>query len=160
MFFLSRCYLVPGASVGQNCGIKITAMTPQKTFRISLPALLFLAFLLSPLRSKENFSANGKQTFSIHLQADVESSSDHAFKFDFTLPIKNKKEKDTDHNNPDLLRHKRHTDEDKHELHHHHFDKSKSRKRIINMLTGLLLKIIITVSYFSILLCSYISLSH
>ena len=76
------------------------------------------------------------------------------------LPVNNKKEKDTDHNNPDLLRHKRHADEDRHELHHHHFDKSKSRKRIINMLTGLLLKIIIAVSYFSILLCSYISLSH
>ena len=160
MFFLSRCYLVPGASVGQNCGIKITAMTPQKFFRISLPTLLFLVSLLSPLRSKENFSANGKQTFSIHLQADVESSSDHAFKFDFTLPVKNKKEKDTDHNNPDLLRHKRHTDEDKHELHHHHFDKNKSRNRIINVLTGFFLKIIIAVSYFSILLCSYMSICH
>jgi len=160
MFFLRRCYLVPGASVRQNCGIKITAMTPQKIFRISLPALLFLAFLLSPLRSKENLSSNGKRTFSIHLQADGESSSDHAIQFDFSLPVNNKKQKDTDHNNPDLLRHKRHADEDRHELHHHHFDKSKSRKKIINMLTGLLLKIIIVVSYFSILLCSYVSLSH
>ena len=135
-------------------------MTPQKALRISLPALLLFVFLLSPLQSKENFSAKGKRAFSIHLQANGESSSDHAIKFDLTLPVNNKKEKDTDHNNPDLIRHKRHADEDRHDLHHHHFDKSKSRRRIINMLSGLLLKIIIVVSYFSILLCSYVSLCH
>ena len=135
-------------------------MTPQKALRISLPALLLFAFLLSPLRSKENLSAKGKRAFSIQLQADGESSSDHAIKFDLSLPVSNKKEKDTDHNNHDLVRHKRHADEDRHELHHHHFDKSKSRKRIINVLTGLLLKIIIIVSYFSILLCSYVSIGH
>ena len=135
-------------------------MTPQKTFRISLSAVLFLAFLLSPLRSKENLSANDKRTFSVHLQADGENSSDHAIKFDFTPPVNNKKEKDKEHHNPDLMRSKRHADEDRHEHHHHDFDKNKSKRKVINMLTSFLLKIIIAVSYFSILLCSYVSLSH
>ena len=135
-------------------------MTPQKALRTSLSAVLLLAFFLSPLRSNETRSANGKHTFSVHLQANGESSSDHGIKIDLTVPVNNKKQKDTDHNSPDLMKNKRHADEDKHEHHHHHFDKSKSRKRIINILTSLLLKIIIAVSYFSILLCSYVSICH
>ena len=135
-------------------------MTTQKALRISLPALFLLAFFLSPMHSNEKTSANNKRTFSIQLQANGESSSDHGITLDLTVPVNNKKEKDPDHKNPDMMRNKRHADEDRHEHHHHDFDKSKSRKRIINVLTGLLLKIIIAVSYFSILLCSYVSLSH
>ena len=134
-------------------------MTPQKALRTSLSALLLFAFLLSPLQSNETATANRKRTFSIHLQANEESSPDQDIKIDFSLPVNNKKGKDTDHN-PDLLRHKRHADEDRHELHHHHFDKNKSRRRIINMLTGFFLKIIIAVSYFSILLCTYMGIGH
>ena len=136
-------------------------MKPQKTFRISLSVVLFLAFLVSPIRSNETATANGKQSFSIHLQADAGSPSDRGIVIDLTLPVNNKKEKtkDTEHHH-DFLRHKRHADEDRHEPHHHHFDKCRSRKRIINLLTGCFLKIIIAVSYFSILLCSYMSISH
>ena len=135
-------------------------MTPQKALRISLPAVFLLVFFLSPMRSNEKTSANNKRTFSIQVQANGENSSDHGITLDLTLPVNNKKEKDPDHKSPDLMRNKRHVDEDRHEHHHHHFDKSKSRKRIINVATGLLLKIIIAVSYFSILLCSYVSISH
>ena len=136
-------------------------MTPQKALRTSLSAVLFSAFLLSPLQSYETVTTNGKRTFSIQLHADAENSSDQGIQIDFTLPVNgnHKKENDSDHN-PDLLRHKRHADEDKHEHHHHHFDKSKSRRRVANMLTSFFLKIIIAVSYFSILLCSYMSLCH
>ena len=135
-------------------------MTPQKALRISLPAVFVLAFFLSPLRSNERTSANSKRTFSIHLQANGGSSSDHGITLDLTVPVNNKKEKDADHHSPDLMRNKRHADEDRHEHHHHDFDKSKSRKKVINMLTSFLLKIIIAVSYFSILLCSYVSICH
>ena len=134
-------------------------MTTQKALRTSFSAILLSAFLLSPLHSNEAAIANRKKTFSIQLQANEESSSDKAINIDFSLPVNNKKGKDTDHN-PDLIRHKRHADEDKHDLHHHHFDKNKSRRRLINMLTSFFLKIIIVVSYFSILLCSYMSLGH
>ena len=134
-------------------------MTPQKALRTSLSALLFSAFLLSPLQSNETATANRKRTFSIQLQGNEGSSSDQSIKFDFSLPVNNKKDKDTDHN-PDLMRHRRHADEDKHEIHHHHFDKNKSRRKLVNMIMSFFLKIIIAVSYFSILLCSYLSLGH
>lgn len=136
-------------------------MKSQKTVRISLTALLFLAYLLSPLHSNETTASNDKRSFSIQLHTDEGSSPDPGIKIDLTLPVNNKKEKtkDTDHSH-EFLRHKRHADEDRHEPHHHHFDKGRSRKRIINVLTGFFLKIIIVVSYFSILLCSYMSIGH
>ena len=136
-------------------------MKSQKTFRISLAAALFLAFLLSPVNSNETAASNSKRTFSIQLQTDEGGASDHGIKIDLTLPVNNKKEKakDTDQHH-DFLRNKRHADEDRHEPHHHDFDKGRSRKRIINLLTGFFLKIIIAVSYFSILLCSYMGIGH
>ena len=136
-------------------------MTPQKALRNSLSAVLFFALLVSPFQSNETVTTSGKRTFSIQLQADAENSSDQGIQIDFTLPVNgnHKKENDSDHN-PDLLRHKRHADEDKHEHHHHHFDKSKSSRRVVNILMSFFLKIIIAVSYFSILLCSYMSLAH
>ena len=134
-------------------------MTTQKALRTSLSALLLSAFLFSPLQSNEAATANRKKTFSIQLQANEESTPGKTINFDFSQPVNNKKDRDTDHH-PDLMRHKRHADEDRHEIHHHHFDKNKSRRRLINMITGFFLKIIIAVSYFSILLCSYLSLGH
>ena len=151
--------LFQGHVQGKIWVIKLLIMTTQKALRTSLSALLFSAFLLSPLQSNEAGTANRKKTFSIQLQANEERSSDKSVNFDFSQPVNNKKDKDTDHN-PDLARHRRHADEDRHELHHHHFDKNKSRRRLINMITGFSLKIIIAVSYFSILLCSYMSLGH
>lgn len=137
-------------------------MKPQHNLRNILSTLLVLAFLVSPLESNETNSANDKRSFSIQLQADADRSSDQNIKIDFTtqVPVNNKKEKDGDHKIPDFLRHKRHADEDRHENHHHHFDKGKSRKKIINELSALSLKIIIAISYFSILLCSYMSICH
>lgn len=141
---------------------KLLIMTTQKALRTSLPAILFLAFLLSPIRSNETITANDKRTFDIQLHADAENSSDQGIKIDFTMPLNsnhNKKDKDSEHNH-DLQRHKRHADEDRHELHHHNFDKKKSRRRMMNLLLSFFLKIIIAVSYFSILLCSYMSIGH
>ena len=136
-------------------------MKPQTTFRISLAATIFSAFLLSPINSHETAASNSKQTFSVQVQADHGATPDQGIKLDLTLPVNNKKEKgkDTDHGH-EFLRNKRHADEDRHDNHHHNFDKGRSRRRIINVLTGYFLKIIIAVSYFSILLCSYMSITH
>ena len=150
--------LFQGHVRGKIWVIKLLTMTLQKALRTSLTAFLLSAFLLSPLQSNEAATANRKRTFSIQAQAN-DGSSDQAIKLDFSLPVNNKKGKETDHN-PDLIRHKRHADEDRHELHHHHFDRNKSRRRLINMITSFFLKIIIVISYFSILLCSYMSLCH
>jgi hypothetical protein len=59
-----------------------------------------------------------------------------------------------------MFRHKRHADEDRHDNHHHHFDKVKHKRKIVNLLSAWLLKIFIALSYFSILLCSYMSMYH
>lgn len=87
-----------------------------------------------------------------------EDAADRSINLDLSLPVNSKKQKENEHSGTDLIRHKRHADEDRHDNHHHHFDKVKHRKKIINLLSQLLLKIIIAISYFSILLCSYMSL--
>ena len=133
-------------------------MKLQKALRIILSAALFFTFLLSPIRSNPA-KTKDRRTSYIHVQVNEESSSGHSFKLDLTLPVNNKKEKENDHNNgADLFRHKRHADEDRHDHHHHDFDKLKHRKRIVRVLSALLLKIFIAISYFSILFCTYMSI--
>ena len=132
-------------------------MTPQKALRISLSIFLVFAFLFSPIRSNET-ETKDRRTFSIHPQVNEEGSPGHSFNLDLSIPVNSKREKENDHSGTDLFRHKRHADEDRHDNHHHHFDKVKHKKKIINLLSQLVLKIIIVISYFSILLCSYMSL--
>ena len=134
-------------------------MKPQTALRISLSVLLVFTFLHSSLRSNAT-EKKDRRTFSIHAQVNAAGSSDHSINLDLSLPVNSKKEKEKDHSGNDLFRHKRHADEDRHDHHHHHFDKVKHRKKIVNLLSAWLLKIIIALSYFSILLCSYMSLYH
>lgn len=134
-------------------------MKPQTTLRISLSTLLLFTLLLSPFTSKQATGTNDRRTFSIQI-VNAESSTDHTLKLDLTLPVNSKKEKDKDHQGSDLMRHKRHADEDRHDHHHHHFDKVKHKRKIVNILSAFFLKIIIAISYFSILLCSYMSITH
>lgn len=134
-------------------------MKPQTAIRISLSVLLVFTFLFNPLRSNAT-EKKDRRAFSVHMQVNGERSSDHDFNLDLSLPVNSKKEKEKDHSGSDLFRHKRHADEDRHDHHHHHFDKVKHKRKIVNLLSAWLLKIIIALSYFSILLCSYMSLYH
>ena len=134
-------------------------MKPQTALRISLSVLLVFTFLSTPLTSNAT-EKKDRRTFFVHTQVNGERSSDHDFNLDLSLPVNSKKEKEKDHSGNDLFRHKRHADEDRHDHHHHHFDKVKHRKKIVNLISAWLLKIIIALSYFSILLCSYMSLYH
>ena len=134
-------------------------MKPQISLRISLSVLLAFTFLFSSFRSNAT-EKKDRRTFSIHSQVNAERSSDHSINLDLSLPVNSKKEKEKDHSGTDLFRHKRHTDEDRHDHHHHHFDKVKHKRKIVNLLSAWLLKIFIALSYFSILLCSYMSLGH
>ena len=134
-------------------------MKPQTTLRIGIATFFILAFLFSPLRSNETKSKD-RRAFSIQTQVSAESSTGHDFHIDLNIPVNNKKEKENDHGKTDLFKGKRHADEDRHEHHHHHFDKVKHRKKVINILSKLLLKIFIAISYLSILLCTYMSICH
>ncbi len=134
-------------------------MKPQNAFRTSLSALLVLLYLLSPINSNET-GVRQRKVFSAQERVNTESSSDHSIKLDPTMPVSSRKEKEKEQQDPDLFRHKRHSDEDRHDHHHHHFDKIKHKRKIVHTISVLVFKIVIAVSYFSILLCSYMSLYH
>ena len=160
MFFLSRCYLVPGASVGQNCGIKITAMTPQKTFRISLAAIMISCFMLAPNSSSEAIRKSKKISFNTQQQVVDEGSSKQTNNIDLTTPLGNKKEKNNNNHNEDQPKAKHHSDEEKHKNHVYHYHRIKAKKKIHTTLLQLCLKIFIAISFISVLLCGYLSIGH
>ena len=161
MFFLSRCYLVPGAPVRQNCGIKITAMTPQKTFRISLAAIMICSFMLAPISSSEAIHKSKKISFNTQQQVVDEGSSKQTNNIDLTIPLGNKKEKEKNGNhNEDQPKAKHHSDEEKHKNHVYHYHRIKAKKKIHTTLLQLCLKIFIAISFISVLLCGYLSIGH
>ena len=161
MFFLSRCYLVPGASVGQNCGIKITAMSLQKTFRISLAAIMISCFMLAPNSSSEAIRKSKKISFNTQQQVGDEGSSKQTNNIDLTIPFGNKKEKEKNNNhNEDQQKAKHHPDEEKHKNHVYHYHRVKAKKKIHTTFLQLSLKIFIAISFISVLLCGYLSIGH
>ena len=160
MFFLSRCYLVPGAPVRQNCGIKITAMTPQKTFRISFAAIIITCFMLAPISSSEAIHKSKKISFNTQQQVVDEGSSKQANNIDLTTPLGNKKEKNNNNHNEDQPKAKHHSDEEKHKNHVYHYHRIKAKKKIHTTLLQLCLKIFIAISFISVLLCGYLSIGH
>ena len=159
MFFLSRCYLVPGAPVRQNCGIKITAMTTQKTFRISLAATMICFFMLTPISSSEAIHKSKKISFNTQQQVVDEGSSKQTNNIDLTIPLGNKKEKNGNHNE-DQPKAKHHSDEEKHKNHVYHYHRIKAKKKIHTTFLQLCLKIFIAISFISVLLCGYLSIGH
>jgi len=161
MFFLSRCYLVPGASVGQNCGTKITAMTLQKTFRIGLAAIMINCFLLAPISSSEAIYKSKRISFNTQQQVADEGSSKQTNNIDLTIPLGNKKEKEKNNNhNEDQPKAKHHPDEEKHKNHVYHYHRVKAKKKIHTTFLQLCLKIFIAISFISVLLCGYLSIGH
>jgi hypothetical protein len=162
MFFLSRCYLVPGAPLRQNCGIKITAMTPQKTFRISLAAIMICSFMLAPFSSSEAIHKSKKISFNTQQQVVDEGFSKQTNNIDLTIPLGNKKEKEKNSNkhSEDQPKAKHHPDEEKHKNHVYHYHRVKAKKKIHTAFLQLCLKIFIVISFISVLLCGYLSIGH
>ena len=159
MFFLSRCYLVPGALARKNCGIKITAMTTQKTFRISLAAILIGCFMLAPISSNEAINKSKRISFNTHQQVVDEGSSKHTGNIDLTIPDASKKEKNNK-GGDDHPKTRSHSEEEKHKNHLYHYHRVKARKKAHTTIICVILKIFIAVSYISVLLCGYLSIGH
>src|SRR5580765_6008547 len=161
MFFLSRCYLVPGASVRQNCGIKITTMTTQKTFRISFAAIMISCFVLAPISSSEAIQKSKMISFNTQQLVVDEGSSKQTNNIDLAIPLGNKKEKEKNGNhNEDQPKAKHHSDEEKHKNHVYHYHRIKAKKKIHTTFLQLSLKIFIAISFISVLLCGYLSIGH
>jgi hypothetical protein len=148
--------------VGQNCGIKITAMTPQKIFRISLAAIMTSCFVLAPISSSEAIQKSKRISFNIQQQVVDEGSSKQTNNIDLTIPLGNKKEKEKNSNKhgEDQPKAKHHADEEKHKNHVYHYHRVKAKKKIHTTFLQLCMKIFIAISFISVLLCGYMSIGH
>jgi hypothetical protein len=145
--------------VGQNCGIKITAMTPQKTFRISLAAIMISFFMLAPISSNEAIHKSKKISFNTQQQVVDEGSSKQTNNTDLTIPEANKKEKNSNRGD-DHPKTRHHSEEEKHKNHLYHYHRVKVRKKTHASIICIILKIIIAISYISVLLCGYMNIGH
>ena len=134
-------------------------MTTQKTFRISLAAIMIGCFILSPISSSEAISKSKKIAFNTHQQVVDEGSSKHTSNMDLTIPDANKKEK-SNKGGDDHPKTRSHSEEEKHKNHLYHYHRVKARKKTHTTIICVILKIFIAVSYISVLLCGYMSISH
>ena len=134
-------------------------MKPSKTFQISLAAIMIAAFMLAPLSSSEAVTKTKKNSFNTHLQMVDEGTSKHTSNIDLTIPGANKKEQGK-HRNDDQPKTRYHADEEKHKNHLYHYHRVKTKKKCHTTIICFFLKIFVAVSYFSVLLCGYMSISH
>ena len=134
-------------------------MKPQKTFRISLAAILITCFMLAPLTSSETVHRSKKISFNIQLPVVDEGSSKHTNNLDLTIPEGNKKEKNNNRDD-DQPKTRHHAEEEKHKNHLYHYHRIKAKKKNHITIICVVLKIIIAVSYISVLLCGYLNLGH
>jgi len=137
-------------------------MTPQKTFRISLAAIMISSFMLTPISSSEAIQKSKRVSFNIQQQVVDEGSSKQTNNIDLTIPLGNKKEKEKNSNkhSEDQPKAKHHSDEEKHKNHVYHYHRVKAKKKIHTTFLQLCLKIFIAISFISVLLCGYLSIGH
>jgi hypothetical protein len=135
-------------------------MTPQFKLRSSLTAILFFTFLISPMQSSEAGFTKKIHSFSTHLQAGAEGIDIPVKDLVPMVPVKDKKESGKEKSGHDTQKSRHHSDEEKHKNHFHDFENLRCRKKLHAILLGFCFKIIMVVSYFSILLCGYMSIGH
>ncbi len=136
-------------------------MTPQKTFRISLAAIMICSFMLAPISSSEAIHKSKRISFSTQQQVVDEGYSKQTNNIDLTIPLGNRKEKEKNGgHNEDQPKTKHHSDEEKHKNHVYHYHRIKAKKKIHTTLLQLCLKIFIAISFISVLLCGYLSIGH
>jgi len=136
-------------------------MTLQKTFRISLAAIMISCFMLAPISSSEAIHKSKRISFNIQQQVVDEGFSKQTNNIDLTIPLGNKKEKEKNNShNEDQPKAKHHSDEEKHKNHVYHYHRVKAKKKIHTTFLQLSLKIFIAISFISVLLCGYLSIGH
>ena len=136
-------------------------MTPPKTFRISLAAIMICSFMLAPISSSEAIQKSKRISFNTQQQVVDEGSSKQANNIDLTIPLGDKKEKEKNNNhNEDQPKAKHHSDEEKHKNHVYHYHRVKAKKKIHTTFLQLCLKIFIAISFISVLLCGYLNIGH
>ena len=134
-------------------------MTPQKTFRISLAAIMICSFMLAPISSSEAIQKSKRISFNTQQQVVDEGSSKQTNNIDLTIPEGSKKEKNNNHGD-DQPKAKHHAEEEKHKNHLYHYHRVKARKKTQTSIICIILKIFIAISYISVLLCGYMNIGH
>ena len=134
-------------------------MTPQKTFRISLAAIMISCFMLAPISSSEAINKSKKIYFNTQQLVVDEGSSKQTHNIDLTVPEANKKEKNNNRGD-DQSKTKHHAEEEKHKNHIYHYHRVKARKKTHTTIICVILKIFIAISYISVLLCGYLNIGH
>ena len=142
-------------------------MKPQKALTASLATMLFTAFMLIPLNSSETVSKNQKKSSTNLKKVIAEGTSKMDNKIDFTVPVtptknqeKQNEGKNNNHENNDLSKVRHHGEEEKHKNHLYHYNRIKTKRKCHNIIICLFIRIIIAVSYFSVLLCGYMNICH
>ena len=143
-------------------------MKPQTTFQTSIAAIMISVFMLVPFNSSEAVSKSKKISFNIHqnLVAD-EGTSEKGHHVDYTVPDASKKEKNQQKNSEnnknqdhEQTKTRHHAEEEKHNNHLYHYSRIKAKKKIHLSFICICLKILVAVSYISVLLCGYMSICH
>jgi hypothetical protein len=159
IFFFRISYLVSRSPAGQNCGIKITAMTTSKNLRTSLTAIMIAVFMLTPFSSNESVFKVKKSSFNIHLQVVDEGASTQTGNIDLSFPGGSKKEKNKSHSD-DQAKSKYHPEEEKHKNHLYHYHRIKARKKSHTTVMQFCMKVFVAFSFISVLLCGYMNICH
>ena len=133
-------------------------MNPAKNLQTSLTALMIAAFMLAPLSSNESGLNAKKKSFNIHLQVVDEGNSKQKGNIDLTVPVSNKKEQQKNKDDQPKSRH--HAEEEKHKNHVYHYQRIKTKKKHHTTILCACLKILLAVSYLSILLLGYMNICH
>ena len=141
-------------------------MNPAKNLQTSLTALMIAAFMLAPLGSNESGLNAKKKSFNIHLQVVDEGNSKQKGNIDLTIPVSNKKEQQKNKddqprkNSDDQPKSRHHAEEEKHKNHVYHYHRIKTKKKHHTTILCACLKILLAVSYLSILLLGYMNICH
>jgi hypothetical protein len=149
-------------------GIKSNAMKPQTNLQISFAAIMISVLMLVPFNSSEAVSKSKKISFNTHqIQVADEGASKNGLNNDFTVPDGSKKDKNKQkgnennkHQDHEQAKNRHHAEEEKHNNHLYHYHRIKAKKKIHVSLICICLKIIVAVSYISVLLCGYMSICH
>lgn len=135
-------------------------MNPSNFTCKNLSAALVIVVLLAPFQAAR---ANGdcKQPATTSIRIEAKGGFENQLP-GVTFPVQSKKpgRQEKQGKNSETTEIKHHSDEDKHKHHFYHYNKKKWRRKSHAILLSWLMRIVVAISYISILLCTFMSLAH
>lgn len=134
-------------------------MKPQKALRTSLIATLMIALFLAPLNSSEMVTDLKKINMSTHLKMNAHEPLKQNNRPEKNGLDANKTEKTQNHSES-VKNDKKHSEEEKHNNHVYNYDWISSGKKWFANMLRFFVKIFVAISFFSVLLCGFMSILH